>query len=899
MMGNIEGNGNKIVTFEEFITEHRRRVSISLNKVLWACIAAGPFILVAVLLGLFKNVSIWAGPVVGVALLAIAFLHKQLINKNVNIIVTSIIAFLALDCLLVFMDNIHLAIYLTWFITPILSLFFCDYKLYLTTVVINYAFMLISVWSTAPYYVERRIDVETNLAYFLSRSGNFTVEMIVMVAAGFFLCKLSMNNYKEVFESQEKLYENQQALYEKQEQLYDNEKRIKDQMDVLASFSDIYDYAAFVDLKTGRETEIIREAGGRASSAENVDKYSLSGGRLVLYVANEYEDAFKSFINLSDLGQRLKGKKNIFGEFVDTDTGWFRVQFITVGLDEDGMPANVLYTIQNIDSEKKEKDRLAEAATTLNYRISSIANIFMTVHELDIASDEVTEIKSESSVVNDLLSSVHCEPQEMLRTVMDAVTDESSYDDVMRFIDLSTLEQRLSKTDTIAVEYLSKQKLWRRGRFVASRRDERGRLTRVLWMSEDIDNEKKERDELIDASERAIAASEAKSSFLSNMSHEIRTPINAVLGMNEMILRECEEPNILAYSNSIRTAGSTLLGLVNDILDFSKIEAGKMEIIPVDYDLSSVINDLVNMIQTKADDKGLKLELDINKSIPKLLHGDEVRIKQVITNLLTNAVKYTEKGKVTFCIRYEKVPYEPDSVLLKVNIRDTGIGIKKEDMKKLFSEFDRIEEARNRNVEGTGLGMSITKRLLEMMDSALIVESIYGLGSKFSFELKQTVVKWEELGDYETAYKESVGKRKKYHEKFRAPDAHVLVIDDTPMNLVVFQSLLKQTRIKIDTADSGDDGLKLSYDKKYDMIFIDHMMPDKDGIETLHELRSRPKDPNLNTPAICLTANAISGAREQYLAEGFNDYLSKPVDSEKLENMLLEYLPEDKIKIEE
>ena len=883
----------RMLTYEEFLAEHRRKISVRMNKVLWACIAVGPFILVAVLLGLFKNVSLWAGPIVSIAMALIALIHKQLIKRNVNIVVTSIIAFMALDCLLVFMDNIHLAIYLTWFMTPLLSLFFCDYKIYLTTVGINYVFMLTSVWLTAPYYVERRIDMETNLAYFLSRSGNFTAETIVMIAAGFFLCKLYMDNYKELFKAQEDIYKNQQSLYEKQTQLAENEKRIKEQVEVLASLSEIYDYAAVIDPESGKETEM---RGGTEDNRQNTDKYPLTDGNLIHSIANEYKDAFKDFIELSDVRERLKGKKSISEEFVDTDMGWLRVQFIAVGRRDDGTPETVIYTIQNIDSEKKESYRLTEATTTLNYRISSIANIFMTVHELDIASNEVTEIKSQSAVVNDVLNAVHCDPQGMLRTVMETVTDESSYDDVMRFIDLSTLEQRLSRTDTIAVEYLNKQKLWRRGRFVASRRDDKGHLTRVLWLSEDIDNEKRERNELVIASERAIAASEAKSSFLSNVSHEIRTPINAVLGMNEMILRECEDKNILAYSESVRTAGNTLLGLVNDILDFSKIEAGKMEIIPVDYDLSSVINDLVNMIQTKADDKGLKLEIDINRNIPKLLNGDEVRIKQIITNLLTNAVKYTEEGTVTFCIRYDRLPDDPDSVLLKFYVKDTGIGIKKEDIKKLFSKFERIEEERNRNIEGTGLGMSITKRLLEMMDSSLVVESIYGLGSKFSFHLKQRVVKWEEIGDYEAAYKASIGRREKYHEKFRASKAEILVVDDTEVNLEVFKSLLKKTAVKVDTAISGDDGLTLAYDKKYDIIFLDHMMPEKDGIETLHELRSRPKDPNIKTPVICLTANAISGAREYYISEGFDNYLTKPVDSEKLENMILEYLPKEKIE---
>ncbi len=397
--------------------------------------------------------------------------------------------------------------------------------------------------------------------------------------------------------------------------------------------------------------------------------------------------------------------------------------------------------------------------------------------------------------------------------------------------------------------------------------------------------------------EIAEEATQAKSSFLANMSHEIRTPINAVLGMNEMILRECEDPNITAYSESIRSAGNTLLGLVNNILDFSKIEAGKMEIEEVEYDLSSVINDLVNMIQSRADNKGLLLELDLDPGIPKVLFGDEIRIKQIITNLLTNAVKYTEQGSVTFRMGYELIADDPDCVYITVSVKDTGIGIKKEDIHRLFEQFDRIEEKRNRNIEGTGLGMNITQRLLEMMDSSLEVHSEYGSGSTFGFRLKQKVIKWEELGDYEESYKRLLGERKSYHESFTAPEADVLVIDDNPMNLMVFKSLLKRTRVKIDTANDGDEGLMLAYDKKYDIIFFDHMMPGKDGIETLHEMRSQEKNPNLSTPSICLTANAISGARTQYIEAGFDDYLTKPIDSVKLEEMLCTYLPKEKINV--
>ena len=392
----------------------------------------------------------------------------------------------------------------------------------------------------------------------------------------------------------------------------------------------------------------------------------------------------------------------------------------------------------------------------------------------------------------------------------------------------------------------------------------------------------------------AESASKAKSQFLSNMSHEIRTPINAVLGMNEMILREATDKNILEYAENIRTAGNTLLGLVNDILDFSKIEAGKMEIIPVEYAFSSLLNDLVNMIQSRAAKKGLEFHINAAKDLPSELFGDEIRIKQIVTNILTNAVKYTEHGSVTLTVNGTKLA--EDKIKIFFSVKDTGIGIKQEDISKLFSAFERIEEKRNRAVEGTGLGMNITQRLLNMMGSSLNVSSVYGEGSEFSFEIEQKILNDHPLGDFEESFRHSVSQHKKYQEKFVASKAKILVVDDTVMNLTVVKGLLKQTKVQIETADSGYECLNLVTKNHYDIIFLDHRMPGIDGIETLQRMKDLPNNLNQDTPVISLTANAISGARKQYIDAGFQDYLTTPIDSTKLEQMMIEYLPADKVQ---
>ena len=615
------------------------------------------------------------------------------------------------------------------------------------------------------------------------------------------------------------------------------------------------------------------------------------------FSAAESRKEIVDFVNFETLNKRLKNRNTITLEFMNAQHKWRSARFIVVERLADGRISRAMFLTEDIDDEYREREKLNAAVAENTNRIWTISKLYVSAYEINIVNGDFVRIREDIKEAIELVSDEGTSAQDILLTFIERVVDAEYLDEVLSFADFSTLEERLVDSDNIMIEYMYKDKRWIRSRFLVSRRNKDGKLTHVIWLAQDITKEIKERMRLLNQTERAIAASEAKSSFLSNMSHEIRTPINAVLGLNEMILRESTDKNILTYAESVRTAGTTLLGLVNDILDFSKIEAGKMEIIPVDYDVSSLLNDLVNMIKVKADSKGLMLSLAFDKDMPKLLRGDEIRIKQVITNILTNAVKYTEQGSVTFAVSYERIADEPESIMLKISIKDTGIGIKPEDIKKLFSEFERIEEERNRNIEGTGLGMNITKRLLEMMGTSLKVSSVYGKGSTFSFAIKQTVIKWEPLGDYETAYKKTLEGRDKYREKFKAPNVKVLVVDDNQMNLVVFTSLLKHTDVKIDTALSGDEGLALAYKKKYDIIFFDHMMPKKNGIETLHELRAQADNPNLKTPTICLTANAISGAREQYLAEGFDDYLTKPIDATKLEEMMIHYLPADKVEL--
>lgn len=391
--------------------------------------------------------------------------------------------------------------------------------------------------------------------------------------------------------------------------------------------------------------------------------------------------------------------------------------------------------------------------------------------------------------------------------------------------------------------------------------------------------------------QEAEAANMAKSSFLANMSHEIRTPINAILGMNEMILREEKDPAIRGYAGNIQASGNSLLSIVSDVLDISNIESGKLEIIPVDYEVNSLISDCCNMAAGRAKAKELELLVECADNVPMKLCGDETHIRQIIMNLLTNAVKYTEKGTVKLIVSGR---FTDGGFVLKVDVSDTGIGIAEENLPQLFTQFQRFDLQRNRNIEGTGLGLSIVKRLCDLMSGTITARSVLGSGSTFTVELPQKVVDSTPCGGVNLNY--SAGADHEYHHSFEAPEAKILAVDDLPVNLLVIANLLKETRIKIDTAGSGRECLDKCSQQKYDLILMDHMMPEMDGVQTFEKLHGDKSSPNFETPVIMLTANALAGMREQYMDVGFADYVSKPVRGAKLEEAIRRNLPESLIK---
>lgn len=406
-----------------------------------------------------------------------------------------------------------------------------------------------------------------------------------------------------------------------------------------------------------------------------------------------------------------------------------------------------------------------------------------------------------------------------------------------------------------------------------------------------LDAIQKANEDLRDSELKAENANRAKSDFLSNMSHEIRTPINAILGMNEMILRECKDKKILEYASAVQTSSNALLSLVNDVLDLSKIESGKLEIKEEEYKLQDLILNSYGMISERLEKKGLRGSIFCNANLPSGLVGDFSHLRQILVNFLTNACKYTEKGNVDFFILGSVTGNEAKIIF---SIKDTGIGIKEENRSKMFKKFERFDLQRNRNVEGTGLGLSISKQLCDLMGAKIEVKSEYGKGSEFIITVPQKIFDATPVGEISPKGKQKEKEIQIYHQSFEAPDVDVLAVDDVELNLIVFENLLKETKMKIDLVESGAAAIERASEKHYDIIFMDYMMPEMDGIQTLEKLRSLDT-PNNKTPVIVLTADALAGVREKYIRAGFKDYISKPVDGNQLEKMLIRYLPQQKV----
>ncbi len=384
----------------------------------------------------------------------------------------------------------------------------------------------------------------------------------------------------------------------------------------------------------------------------------------------------------------------------------------------------------------------------------------------------------------------------------------------------------------------------------------------------------------------ANIANRTKSDFLASMSHEIRTPINGILGMNTMILRDSGDPQIVEYAENIRLAGNGLLSIINDILDLTKIESGKMELVPVDYDLFSIMNDCYQMNRMRAAEKSLEFTFENDPEMPAKYNGDEVRIRQIMNNLISNGIKYTKEGEVRVKAGFIEDTHNDDNGneqgTVVISVEDTGIGIKEEDIGDLFKTFTRLEQSRNRHIEGTGLGLNITQQLVHMMNGTIEVKSEYGKGSVFTVKIPQRVLSLKPMGVFADRQKEQVSVTTDEATTFKAPGRRILVVDDVKMNVLVFKGLLRGTEITIDSALSGAEGIEMTKDTKYDIIFMDHLMPEMDGIEAFRVIRDDKDNINHDTPVVVLTANAIVGMRATYLKEGFAEYISKPVEQKAL-----------------
>ena len=392
-------------------------------------------------------------------------------------------------------------------------------------------------------------------------------------------------------------------------------------------------------------------------------------------------------------------------------------------------------------------------------------------------------------------------------------------------------------------------------------------------------------DELLKKIEELTEANRSKNAFIANISHEIRTPMNAIIGFAELLLQLNSSDEVNEYAGEIKSASNNLLAIINDLLDISKIESGRMELVPVPYYLHYLFTDIESVMSIPTKNKGIDFRINANPELPSQLYGDLVRIRQVLTNICNNAVKFTKEGYVELSANYSEGD-EPDSIILEFVIRDTGIGIRKDDLDLIFDKFRQVDMRLNRNVEGSGLGLSICKQLVELMEGTIEVDSVYGEGTTFTVRIPQKVLNRNKLSNYLVYHKQEEKKR----SVFYAPSARVLVVDDNPVNLKILRGLLLHYEIDADTVLSGEEAVEKAKENTYDLILMDHMMPGMNGEDALNAIRDLPDKDKASVPVIAVTANAIRGMRDEFLRKGFTDYLSKPVETDKLEGVLKENL---------
>lgn len=520
--------------------------------------------------------------------------------------------------------------------------------------------------------------------------------------------------------------------------------------------------------------------------------------------------------------------------------------------------------------------------------LSYISDLYSIIYIINLNNDTLTPIFADDE--SEKLRPKNLSASEQLKNMFVYDCTDEYKEMALEFGRLDNMEERLKNRNSIVFEYPSVNYGWCQIRFFVMERNSDGTFEKLIFTIQNINEEKKELENIASRADEAEYENKIKSVFIANMSHELRTPINTIIGLNTMILRETSEPTVRAYARNVKSASEMLLSIVNSVLDMSKIEADKMEIVSEKYSFRQTIIDIIGMIRGRKEFENLKLVCNISEKIPDGLIGDQVRLKQVITNLVTNAVKYTDEGSVTLSV-YGKNTGKYEHLL--ISVKDTGIGISEENLDKLAQRFTRFDEKRNHAVEGSGIGLNLVTGILQRMGSELHVLSTYGEGSEFYFEINQEITDETCIGaiDCDTCFSEE----ENYQALFTAPDVRLLVVDDNAMNINVFCELLKETQVQVDTAGSGAEAIRKNEEQKYDIIFMDHMMPEMDGVEALRQIRSRKNGKNAKTPIIMLTANTVKGAKEKFQKEGFDDFLAKPIQAKLLEKKIMEYAESDKV----